>query len=125
MKTNVLNSAFWILIRIILLVSIVLAILKLNTARSKTPDEELYTIFRIVFSIGIFMFTFQKWITWVISLIFIIPSLIYYIQELFNELITGKIEEKTIMISIYVCTSAFILFKVLKYLSSLKLLDKS
>jgi hypothetical protein len=110
----------WYIFDVVLIYIIIRNIYRLNILNPDNSFIVNYGIFSILFCIGILLFTVKKWITWLLSLIFIIPSSFFFIYCLI--IIVFKKNNATInILSILIYTAAcIVVYNVFNYLIHLE-----
>jgi hypothetical protein len=108
MKTNRLIISF-------LYISIILAIINLFTL-NYSYQETINKIMRIVMSFGLILLFSRNFITWVFSLVCLIPCIFFFSYELFNIIQNSIYNSRTIFLGICLVCCCYAVFYVLKYL---------
>ena len=115
------NKIIWYIFDAALIYVVIRNIYRLNILTTNNDLIITYVIFSILLCIGMLLFTVRKWITWLLSLIFIIPSFFFFAYCFICILLkksTFKID--LFSISSYIAVCIFIICDVIKYLSHLE-----
>ena len=116
MNNKVLDIIYWNVLRLIILISIILIIIQIDDIGLKLPNEKLIILFNILFRISLLCFTYRKLITWLISFILIIPTIVFDSRELIGNAVNNKSNRNSAILIIQIACSIYIIVRVSKYL---------